>query len=361
MKRANGTGSVFKRTDKKRRKPYTAVVTIGTNQATGKPIRKSLGSFEKATDARKAIEQYTANPHQFLAKDITFGKMWDMMIKQKENLGVSSAANYNMTRNRCEHIWNTPIQDLKLIHLQDIVDSSGLSPASKRQIKVTLNAVFSLAYSNDYIQKNYAELIQLPTLEKSNIHKPFTSEEMQILWQHTDDDVVCMLLCYCYTGARPIELMEMCIENVNLKERYMIGGVKTAAGKDRHIPIAECIYPFIKRWYDAKRFQGGFLFPINASSSMRYQMNKLLPDLGIGSHKSHDGRHTFITMASNYGIEEVLVKRIVGHSQGRNITQDVYTHKTQDQLLRAVNSLPYGINMAVDPHEKVVATASKKA
>ena len=62
MRRANGTGSVYKRSDKKRRKPYIAVITIGTNQETGKPIRKSLGSFEKATEARRAIDQYTANP-----------------------------------------------------------------------------------------------------------------------------------------------------------------------------------------------------------------------------------------------------------------------------------------------------------
>ncbi|KGF46855.1 hypothetical protein HMPREF0872_06920 [Veillonella montpellierensis DNF00314] len=361
MRRANGTGSVYKRSDKKRRKPYIAVITIGTNQETGKPIRKSLGSFEKATEARRAIDQYTANPQQFMAKDITFGKMWDLMIKQKENLGVSSAANYNMTKNRCGHIWNIPIQNLKLIHLQDIVDTCGLSSASKRQMKVTLNAVFSLAYANDYIQKNYAELIQLPTLEKSNIHKPFTSEEMQILWQHTDIDVVCMNLCYCYTGARPIELMEMRVENVNLTERYMVGGVKTAAGKNRKIPIADCIYPFIKRWYEAKRFQRRFLFPINTASTMRYQMAKIWPEIGIGPHRAHDGRHTFITLASNYEVEEVLVKRIVGHSQGRNVTQDVYTHKTQDQLLRAVNSLPFGPEMVIDPHEKVVATARKKA
>ena len=98
MKRANGTGSVSKKTDKKRRKPYYARVTIGTNQVTGKPIRKYIGSFEKATEAWAAIEEYNSNPQQFLAKDITFGKMWDLMIKQKENLGVSSAANYNMTK-----------------------------------------------------------------------------------------------------------------------------------------------------------------------------------------------------------------------------------------------------------------------
>lgn len=361
MKRANGTGSVYKRTDKKRRKPYVAVVTIGTNQETGRPIRKSLGSFEKATEAWKVIEQYIQGPQLFKARDITFGKMWGLMIQQKVNMGVSSAYNYNMTKNRCQHIWNIPIQDIRLAQLQDIVDTCGLSPASKRQIKVTLNAVFSLAYANDYIVKNYAELIQLPPLGKSDMHKPFTTEEMRILWQHTDDPMARTALCYCYTGARPVELMAMKVEDVNLKERYMVGGVKTAAGKNRRIPIADCIYPFIKEWCDAKRFQGGTFLPFDTQGKLRHNWDKSLQAMGITDHRPHDGRHTFATMASNYGLDEVTVKRIVGHSRGRNITQDVYTHKTQEQLLNAVNQLPYGPDMTVSPDEKVVATASKNA
>lgn len=74
MKRANGTGSVYKRSDKKRRRPYVAMVTIGTNQETDRPIRKSLGSFEKATEAWRVIEQYIQGPQLFKARDITLAK-----------------------------------------------------------------------------------------------------------------------------------------------------------------------------------------------------------------------------------------------------------------------------------------------
>lgn len=361
MKRANGTGSVYKKSDKKRRKPYFAMVTVGFNPETGRQVRKSLGSFEKAKEAWTAIEEYNKGPALYLAKDITFGQMWDIMIKQKTNLGISSAANYNMTKNRCQHIWAVPLQDIRLVHLQDIVDNSGLSPASKRQIKVTLNAVFSLAYSNDYIQKNYAELIKLPALGQSTLHAPFTTQEMQTLWSHTDDETVRMILAYCYTGARPIELMGITIENTNLKERYMIGGVKTEAGRNRHIPIADCIYPFIKEWYESRAFNGRLLFPITTYSSLKYRLKKTLDSLGIGTHRAHDGRHTFVTMASNYQIDEVSIKRIVGHSRGRNVTQDVYTHKTQEQLLQAVNALPWGRNMTMSPGEKVGATDTLEA
>ena len=35
----------------------------------------------------------------------------------------------------------------------------------------------------------------------------------------------------------------------------MVGGSKTEAGKDRCIPIAECIYPFIKELYQQAKFK----------------------------------------------------------------------------------------------------------
>lgn len=124
----------------------------------------------------------------------------------------------------------------------------------------------------------------------------------------------------------------------------MVGGVKTEAGKNRKIPIADCIYPFIKAWYSKNAFSK-YLFPINSASTFRYKLNQIVEIYGLEEHKPHDGRHTFITLASNYGIDEILVKLIVGHSNSRNITQDVYTHKTQSQLLEAVNLLPYGTNM----------------
>lgn len=44
MKRANGTGTVYKMKHKALRKPYRAVVTLGYNSE-GKPLRKSIGTF----------------------------------------------------------------------------------------------------------------------------------------------------------------------------------------------------------------------------------------------------------------------------------------------------------------------------
>ena len=44
-----------------------------------------------------------------------------------------------------------------------------------------------------------------------------------------------------YTGLRPTELLEIQTENVHLDEKYMAGGMKTEAGKDRIIPLNDKI------------------------------------------------------------------------------------------------------------------------
>ena len=145
------------------------------------------------------------------------------------------------------------------------------------------------------------------------------------------------------------------MEDVHLAGRYMVGGEKTAAGKNRVVPIADCIFPFVQHFYDISLFihhpylimpdKDRYLLKtgdlVNIDTLYRKHFN---------GHVTHDARHTFITMASNYGLAESVVKKIVGH-QTTDITSDIYTHKSTKQLLDAVNILPHGPNMTVSPEE----------
>ena len=336
MKRPNGTGSVYKRNDTKRRKPYTAEVTLGYTD-TGKRIRKVIGSFEKRTDAWKALYNYFGNPELYNAQKITFGQCWDKMIEAKSRLGISMTV-YNSAKARCQHIWNRPIQELRLYDLQHIVDSANLKPSTKRSIKVALNAVFTLAYENDYITKNYAQLIKTPALGPSVLHTPFSLEDVKEMWNHTEDDAIKIALIYIYTGARPTELLTMKWESVNLDEQYMVGGIKTTAGKNRHIPIADCILLFMKYFRDQNKNN---LFGFTTINTLRVRLKEISQRYPISLHIPHDTRHTFVTLANTYNLKEVIVKRIVGHSRGKNVTESVYTHTTHKQHLDEVNKLPF--------------------
>ena len=116
------------------------------------------------------------------------------------------------------------------------------------------------------------------------------------------------------------------------------------AGRDRCIPIAECIYSFIKELYQQAQFKRveSLLDKVIHKDTFRREMQRMCHNLNLGDHKPHDTRHTFISMASNIGIDEIIIKRIVVHSSKDNITQEVYTHKTVQQYIEAVNRLLHG-------------------
>lgn len=344
MKRANGTGSVYKLKGNLR-KPYKAVLTVGWTDE-GKRIRKSLGTFTRARDAWATLEAYTTNPDMFKNRDVTFAQAWDWMIAEKRRQGVDiKKGKFSAIKPKLAPIWDMPMQSIRLAHLQAIFDHyKHLSRSSHEGLFKAINGAFKEAIKNDVINKNYASMITFPSGggKKSKAHKPFTEQEISIFWNHTDLKLVKVLLIYIYTGMRPIELYEIKINDVFISKRYMIGGVKTAAGKNRIIPIAKCILPFVSEIYMLARFRKsetllpkGYI-PVRIDSNLR----KLCKDLDMAEHLRHDTRHTFITLAENYGMNEHILKNIVGHSHHGDVTHEVYTHKNTGQLIAAVDALP---------------------
>jgi integrase len=118
----------------------------------------------------------------------------------------------------------------------------------------------------------------------------------------------------------------------------MVGGLKTAAGRNRTIPIADKILPFIQAMYNPdNKFlvtNKGRQLPY---STLRYHWDlsdvlKSLPN----RHLPHDGRHTCASMLANAGVDLKIIQLILGHSS-KSITEEVYTHKTLEQLITAIN------------------------
>ena len=72
MRRANGSGSIFKVKDAKRRKPWRVNVTLGVviNEETGKARQRtaSLGYFATRAEAEEALVNYNACPYDLKTK-----------------------------------------------------------------------------------------------------------------------------------------------------------------------------------------------------------------------------------------------------------------------------------------------------
>lgn len=367
MRRANGTGSVYKRNDTtRRRKPWVAVINLGMNDK-GVRKKKIIGSFRTHKEAQSALDLYNASPTDRVIKKITWKQIWERVLAERNRLNKPiSIATLNAWKNHSSKIQTLTPQETKTMHLQALIDSTD-SAAVQRAMLTTYHMIYDYALANDLAIKNYSKFVKVKQFKKSTLHKPFTSEVMQQLWNDTHQDIVKIILIYTYTGMRSNELSKMEIKNVDIVKRIMIGGSKTTAGKNRVIPIAKCILPFVKYFLHIALFKKSkFLIVPNLSRGIyklkgMFYARKSFEKYFNGKHLPHDSRHTFITLCDNYEISEKIQKLIVGHSGTDNVTKDVYTHKTIPQLIAAVDSLPYGNDMQMTPRGSHVVATQKKS
>lgn len=366
-RRMPGTGSVFKRSDDKhRRKPWMATITLGLKKY-GKRDRVFIGSFATKKEALDALDLYRLKGDTGLPVQITVGQVWDYVVKATERQGKKMNRNYRSVWNcYVSRLADMYIGDVKALHLQDIVDGSGLKGSTQQRFATVFHMIYDYAIANDLAVKDYSKYVKYAPIEKSTLHQALTTKDMRILWSHTDVDIAKVALIQCYTGLRPTELATIELDNVHLTESYMTGGMKTAAGRNRTIPIADCIKDLIAYFYNISRFKKyKYLIMPDLSRGLHatkgyVHMGALYNDLqqlGV-NHLAHDARHTFVTLCDNYGVQDTLQKLIVGHSFKRDVTKGVYTHKILPQLLAAVNSLPHGPKMTMTKEEKEAENGS---
>lgn len=119
----------------------------------------------------------------------------------------------------------------------------------KAKIKSVMSLMFDYAIEYELIDKNYARAFKLSkedVKENNKIdkkHISFTEEELNILWENVESmEYVDVILIQCYSGWRPQELGLIKLSDVNLEDGFIIGGMKTDAGKERVVPIHSKIF-----------------------------------------------------------------------------------------------------------------------
>jgi integrase len=139
-----------------------------------------------------------------------------------------------------------------------------------------------------------------------------------MLWSHKDDDYARIALVYIYTGLRYSELHDLTPDRCH--ENYIeIINAKTAAG-NRIVPLSDKVQQLLP------------IIKVPPRTTFERKFRYFLPD-----HYIHETRHTFITMLTEAGVDDRVIKAIVGH-KSNNITE-VYTHISLDVMLEAVNRL----------------------
>lgn len=270
----------------------------------------------------------------------TFAEIWGIEMERIKNLRSKSWMRaVSIAYRHLSLIQDSPITQIKTPELQKCFDKqmdAGSGKSKLMHMKNVCRIVFSYALKMDYISKDYTTFLNLhPTNDKKNNRKVFTPDEIKLLIED-NTDASKIILIYIYTGMRPSELLAIPIEDIHIEERYMIGGLKTQAGKNRIIPLHDQIVPYIKYFLD-KGFTN-LLSDKYSYETYRKIFHSTMDYLKLDHNEPYDTRHTFSTIAKINRVESTARKKIMGHACN-DITDDVYTHEPLSYLLEEINKI----------------------
>lgn len=346
MRLPNGYGSVYKLSGN-RRKPFIVRKTTGwkIDEGSGKlkQLYATIGYYKTQQEAIKALAEYNDSPYDVDSRKITFTQIYEKWSSRKFKSKISRTAvnGYKAAYKLAESLHDMKFADIKTDHLQSVIDHCTKGHGTLKKIKVLFNQLYKYTLENDIADKDYSRFVKLGEDETESTRRPFTKEEIQLLWDNVGRmDFVDTILIMIYSGLRPGELVTIENANIHLDERYMTGGIKTPAGKNRVIPINKKIHTFIEnRIADEQKF----LIVNYKQKQMSYdnyytdKWKKIMEQLKM-DHKPHDCRHTFASLMDSAGANKVCIKRIMGHASS-DITDKVYTHKDIAELIEAVDMI----------------------
>ena len=342
MRLANGYGSITKLKGH-RRNPFMVRITTGKTKE-GKYIREVLGYYPSHSKAVDALAEFNREPYDVSSRKLTFADIYNKWIETPEfdKLSASAEKCYKAAFKKYSLIHNKSFTSIKIADLQDCIDKNTSGYTSNRDMKHLASKLYQYAMVQEIVTQNKSTMLTVGEPNKTQKEKiPYSDEEIDILWEHADDEIVKLILIYIYTGVRCNELLYLEKKHLHLDEQYFeVVKSKTESGI-RLVPIADVIVPFFEYFVNKSKNK----WVITADKGDRLQdtwyrklQANVLKTLGM-QHTTHEARHTCITQMTVHNVNASIIKEIVGHKAAQTFTERVYTHIYMKTKIEAVNTI----------------------
>ncbi|MDO5361941.1 MAG: site-specific integrase [Eubacteriales bacterium] len=351
MRLPNGFGSVYKLSGN-RRNPWCARKTVGWtfNEEKQKsyPVYQFVGYYASRKDAMLALSDYNKDPYDLHNNTITFAEVYQKWSESHfPKVSESNVKAYKASFKTCLKLHDMKFVEIKLDHMQKVVDESGKNTPTLKKLKILLGLMYDYAVIHEIVSADKRDMVRYLDISKAgNPNKidrtAFTKKEVHMIWDSKDSNpYMSVILILIHTGVRIGELLDLKKEDVHVDDQWFyVRESKTESGI-REVPIADKILPFFRTWMDR---DSEYLICTPEGKHFTYRnyydsyWKPLMDVLGLQNHRPHDTRHTFVSLMTACGVDERILKLIVGH-KGQNVTESVYTHLELPVKLEAVNKL----------------------
>lgn len=325
LKRANGTGTVYK-LQGRRTRPWVA--------AKGKTI---IGYFDKKTAALEALARLQGRSIDEIY-NWTFKEVYEAWKDEHfRDIGAKGTESYERAYDIFEPLHERKFRELRTADYQAVIDQySAKSYSTLSKFKQLVTQMSQWGIRQELITTNFASFIKLPENVKKE-KEIFSADEIKRIEKEGSQEAR-LVLMMIYTGMRIGELFGLRTENVH--ETYVIGGEKTKAGRNRIIPIRSEGRKYFAEFKERAKGElliSGYEGQKVAANFRNRDYYPLLERLGIPKKTPHATRHTFASWAVANNIKPELLQKMLGHAD-YSTTANIYEHFDIDQLVEAIDA-----------------------
>ena len=373
-KRANGEGSIRKRSDGRWEGRYTA----GYHSETGKRIIKNVlgktqaeckAKLSAALESVKGIDVSRADEYTVA----TWLRSW-YDIYAKPNIRVATADRYHLmveqyTIPRIGNIKLTKLtsRDLQKLY-KDLMENGridrksghgnpGLSSTTVRSLHLMLHNAFERAVKERLILRNPTEDCIAPKIQKFEIQILQPEHIKEYLNAANARGLLPMFYLELVSGLRKGELTALLWSDLDIQNRTI--SVSKQASWDtehqlilsrpktgnsiREVSIPQDAVELLKQEH-AKHPDNPWMFPSGRTGEMYHPDSvvtlhkRILKDAGLEHIRFHDLRHTFATLALQNGVDVKTVSSMLGHYDA-GFTLRTYTHATRQMQQKAAEKM----------------------
>lgn len=345
--RGNGQGSVYQLPNK----TWIAVKTIGyTTDEAGKLHRKtcSRSGFKTKKAALDALPLLSPTPEK---STVTFEILYEKWLPT-HRAGKSTIDCYKAAYKYFEPLYKMPFEEITIDDLQDCMDDCPKGKRTRENMKALCGLMYKYAIPRHLSTLNMAQYLIVgggDACEKTAL----PDNAVEALERYAESvpgaDYV---LCQCYLGFRPSELLALDVRNYNRRERAFVGGAKTDAGRDRVVTVSPKIQPIIDR-LTRNKIAGAVFCAKNGSqmgiAAYRTMFYNVLEACGIENpveerdgvkrrkYTPHSCRHTFATLMKRVSGSDKDKLELMGHTSTEMLRH--YQDVSFEDLRRVTDAL----------------------
>lgn len=346
--RGNGYGSVFRRG-----KTWTAVRVLGytAEEVDGKRVTHKITRSKGGFKTKKEALEYLPRLTEARKKALTWNGIYEAW-KPTHRAGESTMGNYSAANRYFKSVWMIPFDQIDIDDMQECVDDCPKGKRTRENMKALAGLLYKYAIPRHMATLNLGQYLIVGGGEASERAALPDDAVEKIRAAASTVPGADYVLCQCYLGFRPSELLALDAKNYDRKERAFTGGSKTDAGRDRVVTVSPKIQSIIDRLTKDKIAGPVFCAPdgsamtIEQYRSLFYQVlekcgveNPVEGPDGAKRHRytPHSCRHTFATMMKRVQGADKDKLALIGHTSQEQLRY--YQDVSFDDLRRVTDAL----------------------